>query len=190
MPTRGTTITEIGAEVVTTAYDGIHQVALPDGRLVWCQKGMSLDLIPHKDWVFSKVAGDAILEKIAEGRTVEAIGKIDGYPPAHVIRLWAIKNEEFRKSLGVAQKMRAGFFHDRAIETAQETYSKKMVGINKLKIETDKWAAEKGDPGQYGTVKTIVGDPDRPVKIVVDTGIRRDENEPIAIEPDFKEILE
>ena len=188
--TRGIQTTEAGFEVKLERNENIHQVALPDGRLVWCMKGTSLDDIPHKTWVFSQVAADAVLDKVASGLTVSKIALEPGFPPAHVIRRWAILNKDFREAMDIAKRMRAEHYHDEAIATAEGTNKKAHVGINKLKVSTYQWAAEKGDPGKFGAVKTIVGDPDRPVNIVVDTGIRRDKTEENVIETNFKEILE
>jgi hypothetical protein len=80
-----------------------------------------------------------------------------------------------------AREIRAGYYHDVAIEKAEKV-TRNTVAQTKLQVETYKWAAEKGDPNRYGTRTKIVGDPDQPVAIIVETGIRESQPKPIEVE--------
>jgi hypothetical protein len=127
----------------------------------------------YRTWPFNEVVAAKICEEVVKGSTVEEVGSLKGFPPAYMIRYWCRFNPEFKEDMASARKERSEYYHDKLVQIALETNLKSKVAINKLKIDTLKWAAQTGDPAQYGPKQVIEGNPDKPIHFIVDTGIRR-----------------
>lgn len=164
--------------------NNLHQVLTPDGKLVWAVKGVNPYDLPKTHYPFNEVTMDVICMRVTEGATITELGEEDGFPPAHVMYRWVRKYKEFGKNLIQARKDRAHYFADQVIDIANQTTKKGEVPVNQLKINANKWAAEKGNSSEYGNSTTVKGDKDNPVTFVIDTGIRREieEKEPIEVE--------
>lgn len=152
----------------------VKQVRDQYGRLVWVENRVNPDRLPAKKWDFSQITGDHICMLVTEGYTLKEVSGVNGMPPLHVIYKWKRDNEEFREQLGKAFEDRAHFYHDHAVETALTTNNKNQVPVNRLKIDTLKWAAEKGNTASYGNKQVVEGNPDKPVQFVIDTGVQRE----------------
>lgn len=76
-----------------------------------------------------------------------------------------------------ASRKHRGHIHaDKALKHAEEA-KEYNVQSQRLKVDTERWAAGCNHPDFYGKQTKITGDPDKPLAILVDTGIRRDEDE-------------
>jgi hypothetical protein len=95
----------------------------------------------------------AILQLVREGNTIAGIGRMGQYPSASVIFTWLSKHPDFKEAMEQARVDRAEVFHDKALEVAEGVVDKEDVPAARLKIDTYKWAAEKGDKTRYGTSK-------------------------------------
>jgi len=93
--------------------------------------------------------GDAICEAIRQGMTMKKIGDHPKYPPLSVIYTWRDRHPDFKERMKAAKQDRAEFHRDRALEIAEETESKEEAHVNRLKVDTHKWAASKDDPARY-----------------------------------------
>ena len=58
----------------------------------------------------------------------------------------------------------------------RERIDKDEVSALKLRTDLYKWGAEKANPNEYGVQTKITGDNNAPLQIVVDTGIKREED--------------
>lgn len=128
----------------------------------------------YRSYPFNPEVAARICEEVTKGKTVEKIGQIKGFPPSWQIRAWCRYEQGFKEAMQEARKDRSEYFHDKVIEEAEACKLKSKVGPAKVKIDAYKWAAEKGDPQNYGRKTVVEGNEDRPVRIIVDTGIRRD----------------
>ncbi len=151
----------------------VKQVRDQYGRLVWVHKQLNPDDLPHRVWEFSETTADQICMLVTEGHTLKEISKIKGMPPMHIIYSWTRNNKKFKEDLHVARQDRAHFYHDHAIDVAMETRRKIDVPVNKFKVETLKWAAEKGNASTYGSKTVHEGNPEAPIQFIIDTGVRR-----------------
>jgi len=122
---------------------------------------------------------DFICQKYMEGKTMAEISKLDGVPPKHIIYQWKRKQPDFRKQLIAAKEDRAEYFHDELIDEARSITHKSEAPVAKVKIDALKWAAERGNPKEYGVIKEEQKAPG-PLQIIIDTGIRRTEKEVIS----------
>jgi hypothetical protein len=156
----------------------IRRYQMPDGRIVYAHQDVSPDQIPSKEWRYSEAMGDSILKEVIEGATFSKIAKMKGFPPVVSMYKWMLNHEEFRENIKAARRMRAEMFHDKAIDIADGTTDKDEVLVNKLKIDTYKWAASVNDKETFGHGQATGGGSG--VTIIVNTGIERLTGEALA----------
>jgi hypothetical protein len=168
---------------------GFVEEKRPDGTIIHVQKG--LDITQTRFWQYSPMLGGAIAAEVAAGSAISTLHKkFTWAPPYAVIARWLRINTEFKAMIDQAMKDRAVVHFEEAIQTADEVYEKlkddddHAVAAAKLKIDSRKFATEKGDKERFGTGKGVQGEVS--VQIVIDTGIRRDE--PKDVTPALKEI--
>lgn len=124
---------------------------------------------------------DEIVQEYLEGKSIREIAKSKKLR-VNTIFYWQNKHPSFREKMKRARADRGAYFEEKAIEAAEsaEGSSTEEVAEKRLKVETYKWAAGVNNPDVYGSRTKVVGDPDRPITFVIDTGIRR--------EPEAKEV--
>ena len=115
---------------------------------------------------------NAIIESVCEGMTLRQIAKMKGMPPVATMYYWASKYKEFKSDLATARKVRGEMLADEALDIARATTSMKSRA-DKLKIDTLKWAAKVNNPEVFSDTIKHTGDASNPIQIVVDTGIKR-----------------
>lgn len=159
---------------------GFRETIRPDGTAVWVQEG--IDVPTTREWRYNPALGGAIAGEIANGGKISKLHKIhDWCPPYAVLARWLVKIPEFKQMIDEALKHRAMLHFEEIIETADEQYEKFKddddagVQAAKLKIDSRKFLAEKGDADRFGTKTKATGDV--AVQIVIDTGIRREEKD-------------
>ncbi len=153
-----------------------HRVKTSEGKMALVAVGTNPDDLPRVLYPESDVTKNNILDLIMKGETLSSIGTKEGFPPTSTINQWLRKNEgdnHFKKDMAVARRFRAEAFHDKIIETA-ENVTEDEIGSAKVKLDAYKWAAGVNDPDTFGNRTKVVGDPNSPIAIVVDTGIRRE----------------
>lgn len=144
-----------------------------------------------KDYVYTPQTGMMICEAIRAGMTILQINLDPRFPPSSAIYYWMSKHKEFQLRYEQAFRQRGDHFHDKAIDIALSTGSKEEATVNKLKVDTLRWAAERADPERYGQKKADISI-NQPSVIVLNTGIDREgaptieellsKKEPITIE--------
>lgn len=144
-----------------------------------------------KDYVYTPEIGMMICEAIRAGMTILQVNQDPRFPPSSAIYFWMSKHKEFQLRYEQAFRQRGDHFHDKAIDIALSTSSKDEATINKLKVDTLKWAAERADPERYGQKKADISI-NQPSVIILNTGIDREgaptieellsKKEPITIE--------
>lgn len=170
-------------DLLKDKFERVVQIDTPQGP-VWIEKGLNFDLVHRLEpYPYSKILADLVCEEIAvhAGSMRSASEKLN--VPYSAILRWKRENEEFRNEIAIAEKERAGSFHDEILEEARKSRDQKT------KIATLQWAAEKGDSEKYGAKTKISGDKNAPLTIVLDTGIRRP-GDPGYVEPTPQENLE
>lgn len=156
-----------------------------DGREVYVDKSISLSDLPQlidSTNTYDQVKGDLICERIMHGETISAICDDPAMPSYSAVCRWKRKHEDFAKNFEQAKKDRAERFHDKAVKVASDTDQ------DRVKFDALKWGAQVGNPAKYGPQTKVTGDTDAPVKIVVSTGIDRDNPPDIDVE-EFKDCL-
>lgn len=157
--------------------DNIVQIKV-HGKKVWVQKGMNLDKLPHLEYPYSEWFRDNICCLLTQGMTLTDIAKIDGFPPVYTMNRWYREHEDYREHSNRAREAFGDYCHDQVVEIAMGTTKKSQVPVSKLQIQAMQWAAERGNASRYGKSLSVKGDPEKPIQIVVETGIRRALPEP------------
>ena len=101
-------------------------------------------------YVYSIEWGDAICNAIRLGMTMKEIEDNPELPPSAVVYHWKKLHPDFAEKLVEAKRMRAEYYRDMVIETAEGTSDKDQAVVNRLKIEAYKWAASKDSPAEFG----------------------------------------
>jgi hypothetical protein len=143
------------------------------GKWVWVQKGMNLDKLPKLVWPYSEWFRDNICNLLTQGMTLTQIARIEGFPPVYVMNNWYRTQPDYKEQTQLAREAFGDYCHDQVVEIAQGTKKKSDVPVSKLQIQAMQWAAERGNAARYGKSLSVKGDPEKPIQIVVDTGIRR-----------------
>lgn len=132
---------------------------------------------------YSHSIGDLICEKVRTGTTISAIARDPQMPSLSAIYAWMSTNVEFKRRINDARKARAEHYHDLALDIALSTDNKDEVPVNRLKIDTLKWAAEKNDPERFNK-PTAAPAVQGGINIVLDLGMG---NTPIPTNYDIDE---
>jgi len=93
--------------------------------------------------------GDVICEAVRSGKSIKQISEDPRFPPASIIYGWRSLHPDFKEKMQEARRDRAEYHRDCAVEIAEGTECKEEVNVNRLKIDTHKWAAAKDDPARY-----------------------------------------
>ena len=128
-----------------------------------------------------------ICQAIREGSTLKKLHDNPNFPNATVINYWRRNNMQFDEEIKQARKERAEHYHDKVIEIAEDCVDKDDVPVAKFKSDSYKWAAEKGDPGSYGTKVEHSGSNVAPAIVVV-TGIKRASEEAQIEDIEYTEV--
>jgi hypothetical protein len=153
-------------DLLNTRMEDLVRFETPEGP-VYLERGIGPAYLRRMNQKrFSAIHADLICEKITQGRTLLKACEDLNLDYATICR-WKREHPAFANSLEDAKRDRAEAFHDEAIDTSIGSFDPK------LKVETLKWAAEKGNAEKFGNKTKIVGDPNAPLSFIIDTGIRR-----------------
>lgn len=178
----------LDAPMDVTTKAGFTEHTRTDGSKYWVQDGHGI--VESKQWIYNEMLGGAIASEVASGARLSQLHKTFAWcPPMAVLARWRRVFLDFAEMIEQAERDRALIHFEEIIETADATYEKfkddddNAVQAAKLKIESRKWLAEKGNVDKFGSKSKVVTEGS--VTIVIDTGIRR---EPIDVTPAVKEI--
>lgn len=121
---------------------------------------------------------EQICHLVRTGKTYGEIVAEMGLNSVRTIYYWRNHYPDFAEDLRIAKRDRGDYYHDKVMSVAgNENISKEEVPALKLKADLYKWGAEKANPQEYGAQTKITGDVNAPLQIMVDTGIKREEDE-------------
>ncbi len=136
-------------------------------------------VVREPTWKFSEAYADVIVDQVMQGRTLSEITNMQGMPSYATIVKWKSEVPQFKERLSEARRSRAELFHDRVVDSLNESAPETPAEAQHAKLEFEKlkYLAEKNNPEEFGAKQTISGDKGNPIRIVVDTGIKRVEKE-------------
>jgi hypothetical protein len=133
--------------------------------------------------IFTKLLGDIICTRIAEGESLREIIKSEGMPDRTVVYDWLLKDPEFANRYARARDEQADTLADEIIAIADEqpeiiaVVDKKTGALiehkldgaflqwQKNRIDARKWTAMKLKPKKYGDKLALGGDEGNPIKV-------------------------
>lgn len=131
--------------------------------------------VKQKTWKYSDVYADIICSLVLAGNTITDITNMQGMPNYASVCKWKAENANFKERLKNAKKDRAELWHDEIAESLDvDMETTADASREKLKFEKLKYLAEKNNPEEYGSKIQHGGDRDNPIRLVIDTGIRRE----------------
>lgn len=132
---------------------------------------------------FTKEVQDEILDRIADGESVNQIGRDPKMPDASNIRRYIARDSEFRTKYEKAKMDMAEMMADEMLEIADdgrndfilrevrgeevEVPNTEHIQRSRLRIDTRKWLMSKLMPKKYGDKIEVGGNEQRPLKIVI-----------------------
>jgi hypothetical protein len=149
------------------------------GKEIFFQKGLNPKLLPvyRKGLQYSEVFCDVICSRVAGGESLRSICLESGMPSYAQICRWKREHAEFREALKEAYEDYADYIADKVVDVADPEKNplrtKERVAQAGLFVDTLKWKAQVHKPRMYSARMKVSGDSDNPIKIILETGIRR-----------------
>jgi hypothetical protein len=128
---------------------------------------------------YSQQIADSICARLAEGESLNAICKSQGYPAESAVRAWALEDRDgFSAKYTRARELQAHKLAEEIIDIADttqlgvkivhkasgtETSEGDMIEHRRLRVDARKWYLSKVLPKVYGDRTTLAGDPDAPL---------------------------
>lgn len=130
---------------------------------------------PNRDsqhrYAYSLPVARMVCQKLREGMTLTAIGKLPGMPSLSVIYNWRRQFPDFDEAIKLSREYAAEHLMDEIKDIIDGVEEKDDVFLASFKTRELMKLAEKHNPEKYGTRTKVVGDKNAPLQIVVDTGI-------------------
>lgn len=151
-----------------------------EGKKLWVPNSVNPDDLPRSRYPMSDVTWDHVCKLIMEGKTLTQIGKMEEFPPGHILWSWLTKNPDYRSQLNEAKRARAEYRADQALAIADdENINEADVPGRRLRKDILTWGAEVDDRQTYGKQTKVVGDSSQPIVFQVTTGVP----DPVALVP-------
>lgn len=145
---------------------------------------------PGRPSKYSAELAALICGRIAEGESLRQICRDDAMPGISTVMQWLAAKPEFVEQYARAREAQQDAWADEILEIADDgrndwiireegeaggvISNQEHIQRSKLRVDARKWLMSKLAPKKYGDKVTHSGDPDQPVKIVVETGISRE----------------
>lgn len=153
-------------DILQGKQDRFKEVQLPDGRKVLMEAGIGPRTLVTKSYLIDGTAQRLLADEIALGNSIpEACANLN--LDYNEVLSFKRNNPDFASLLEQARKDRADTMHEMVLMEGRQAIDEKV------RIETYKYMADKGNPESYGNRTKITGDKNSPLTFLLDTGIRR-----------------
>ena len=113
-----------------------------------------------KPTAYSQAMATLICDRIAQGESLKTICKSDNVVTRGTVWVWMKTNPDFAAQMSVAREFQAHSFYDEILDTARNATDAKL---DRLLVDTLKWAACKMLPKVYGDRIQHTGADDKPL---------------------------
>lgn len=166
-------------DILKSKQEKMVQVQMPDGSTMWLEKGLNIgEYIPRKRWSYSEIIIDLICTKLLEGKSLRDICKEPGMPPYHILSRWRRSYPEVDSRIKDARHDYAEILREQVVEEALAA-DEDSVQTAKVRMDALKWAAGVDNPDRYGNKAKVAVEGQVAMQLLVDTGIRRPEDEAV-----------
>lgn len=119
---------------------------------------------------FTPILAERVCAKIVEGKSVYAIGKLDGFPSETTVFRWLGKEgpeyDVFRKDYARAREMRAEARFERLRDIGDQTVAGKIdPAAARAAADIEKWCLGRENAPKYGDAMTLKGDAKNPLAL-------------------------
>lgn len=105
----------------------------------------------------------AVCAKLAEGKSLRQIEKMEGMPSAASIYEWLAEDAEFSEQYARAREAQADALAEECLEIVDRSDLK--ADDKRVRFDARKWYASKLQPKKYGDATTIKGDAENPLPV-------------------------
>lgn len=114
---------------------------------------------------FTEELGDEICAQVMQGYSLVKILKAENMPEPSTIYRWFRLHSKFRENYATAKQDQADYFVEDILEISDAATSD-TIQVDRLRVDTRKWAASKYKPKKYGDSTTLKGDAENPLEII------------------------
>lgn len=108
----------------------------------------------HSD--YTEELAQIICDKLANGASLRAICREDGFPSIDSVNRWLRANQDFREQYARAREDQADGYFDEIIEIADKVADGVLLSdAARVQIDARKWVAGKLRPKKYGDKTTV-----------------------------------
>jgi hypothetical protein len=139
---------------------------------------------------YSRVLGEAICARLAQGESLRRIADDATMPELATLAVWLERHPSFRAAYERAREIEADILADDVLDIADGDAADNATAA-KLRVDARKWLAAKLKPATYGECKAAPRKaPARPVVFKVTTGIPKAPDEAQAEDEEGGETSE
>ena len=110
---------------------------------------------------------DVICQRVAAGESMRTICSDDGMPSRETVRNWLEVHPAFLAKHARAREAQADVM-DEEIMLEAVAATPETANVARVRIDAFKWRAARLAPKKYGDRTTLAGDPENPVRQVID----------------------
>lgn len=154
----------------------VNRLKTEDGACIFMQEGVDPGdaVYTGKKIPFNPIIADLICSRVSSGVSLKKVCEMEGMPSYGLVCKWRRKNEAFDKALLQAFEDYADYVADKVVEIADTcSANKDAVAKASLQVDTLKYKAQVHKPRIYSPRMKVSGDEAAPLKLVIETGIRR-----------------
>ena len=145
----------------------VREVTLESGQKVLLENTLNVNAIARKrDYTPDPILVDLLAQAISDGATIQEACESFNFKNS-ALNLCRSAHADIDDKIKQAIKRRASRLVEQVLEEGKESCDVKV------RIDSYKYVAEKTDPESFGNRTKIVGDPNAPAIMVIETGIRR-----------------
>lgn len=109
---------------------------------------------------YSQDVADAICARVAAGETLAEVCGTTGAPSYAALCEWRLRHPAFDEALERAREIAADLWAERALKVAEDSTSATAT-VDRLKVSTLIWRAERAAPERYGGKTQVRKEPRR-----------------------------
>lgn len=143
---------------------------------------------PGRPSLYSEELADRICELIADEKSVEDIGSMEGMPCSKTIWRWMDSNDDFVQRCARASKIRAARLVEGMVGIEKQTIAGVIdPAVARVVLSNQQWRASKLDSKRFGDKQQIEHSGE--VKQTREPGVIASELKELAADPEIKALL-
>lgn len=158
----------------------VTEIVREDGTTVFVQAGLSPTekVLGTRSIPYSQAFAEVLCSRIAGGTSgLKKFSEEPGMPSYAVLCKWRRENKEFDEMLTKAYEDQADYRAEKIMDEIENTSADSDdIALAGLKLKAVQWTAQVNRPSKYSPRMKHSGDPLSPLQVVIETGIRREDD--------------